>query len=777
MGFIFSQKKFLFLVLLAAVLVFSFLPIFMGRFVMDDDATQYSLPAFKFYADSIREGESFRMVPQVMSGFPFYLTYVGGFDEPLNYAIFRFLPYPFSYVFRIFLNYFLASLFVFLLCLELRLSPFASLAAALAFLTAQDIQGGMNMVHSSSFFFLPGLFYVVSKIFGLKKFFSLSSVWRCFLGAAVSIVGILGGAAQLNLQSSVAVFFFSVFLGWRKYKEEGRIARLLPPFFLILIIAIASLAIFYPQLLRVGELVSSSQRSEGVRWEDISDGLSGLLLRAKSVIYVFFPKTFQIPGIIESGGGGYVFFMGSAALALFFLFFAAPRDLNWYFWLGLFLFSAASSLPYPLFWLMHKLPVFNVFRNPPSWLLVSSFAASVMSAMGWDALEKKSISSKKVLYINGVLGLGSLTVFVFLMYRWFYFSSLVVLNPPSATDIFVPLLLWGAAITLFCLWIIGYKPKLLKLFLFFLLAVNFAFPSWNKLFKEATSVKTAGIFETPRVYEAIRENENNVSSRGPFRTFNFYAGDTQWGLFVTSFNPTAQGLADFQREFTRPNLYHLLEDIESVRGYDNLVTRRYKRVLSFIEGKPAAQALKKTDDDIFFFDISPAVVEILGMMNVKYMWSVIFLNLEPFGDKIKPVKDILLSVFPLHLYENREFLSRVFSPPQIVFLLEDENNFAGVIEKEHSFKQVGFLECDECPSGATQTQIPPILQIKETHNDSISFSSEGPEEAWVIISNSFIPRWHAYIDGQETKIYYANYIYQGIKVPAGKHEVLLRYEL
>jgi uncharacterized membrane protein YfhO len=44
-----------------------------------------------------------------------------------------------------------------------------------------------------------------------------------------------------------------------------------------------------------------------------------------------------------------------------------------------------------------------------------------------------------------------------------------------------------------------------------------------------------------------------------------------------------------------------------------------------------------------------------------------------------------------------------------------------------------------------------------------------------VISNVDYPGWLAAVDGQSTPLYRANGIFQGMVVPAGQHEVTLRF--
>jgi uncharacterized membrane protein YfhO len=46
----------------------------------------------------------------------------------------------------------------------------------------------------------------------------------------------------------------------------------------------------------------------------------------------------------------------------------------------------------------------------------------------------------------------------------------------------------------------------------------------------------------------------------------------------------------------------------------------------------------------------------------------------------------------------------------------------------------------------------------------------------VVIAQAYYPAWKAYVDGQPARIWRANYAFQAVEVPAGQHQVLLRYE-
>jgi hypothetical protein len=53
---------------------------------------------------------------------------------------------------------------------------------------------------------------------------------------------------------------------------------------------------------------------------------------------------------------------------------------------------------------------------------------------------------------------------------------------------------------------------------------------------------------------------------------------------------------------------------------------------------------------------------------------------------------------------------------------------------------------------------------------------EAPARALVVIAQAYYHDWHAYVDGQPVPLLRANHAFQALEVPAGHHEVTLRYE-
>ncbi|KPK87663.1 hypothetical protein AMJ80_11835 [bacterium SM23_31] len=43
------------------------------------------------------------------------------------------------------------------------------------------------------------------------------------------------------------------------------------------------------------------------------------------------------------------------------------------------------------------------------------------------------------------------------------------------------------------------------------------------------------------------------------------------------------------------------------------------------------------------------------------------------------------------------------------------------------------------------------------------------------MSDNYHPEWNATIDGEETEVYMANYLWKGVFVPAGEHQIVFTF--
>jgi hypothetical protein len=75
-------------------------------------------------------------------------------------------------------------------------------------------------------------------------------------------------------------------------------------------------------------------------------------------------------------------------------------------------------------------------------------------------------------------------------------------------------------------------------------------------------------------------------------------------------------------------------------------------------------------------------------------------------------------------------------------------------------------------SNASSTKV----SVQQFSPHKVQLKVEAPEAALVVFAQSFYHNWQAYVGDQPTRLLRANHAFQALQVPAGRHQVTLRYE-
>ncbi len=81
-----------------------------------------------------------------------------------------------------------------------------------------------------------------------------------------------------------------------------------------------------------------------------------------------------------------------------------------------------------------------------------------------------------------------------------------------------------------------------------------------------------------------------------------------------------------------------------------------------------------------------------------------------------------------------------------------------------------------CAVGACRARAAPlpVTDVREGIND-VSLRFEAPRPEVLVLSDTLVDGWRAWVDGNEQPLFHVNYLFRGVLVPAGKHEVRMVY--
>ena len=776
------------------ILLVLFWPILFGHKVFfGGDAALQFYPFFSFFKDNLN-GFTF-WLSDILSGFPVYLSLVGGFFYFLNIFFYSFLDFISAYHWVTFINFFLGGCFAYFLARNLQLDKTASLIASITYTLSGFLLNYQTAATTTNLYFiLPFLFLSLLKI-------SQRNYKYILLGGIALGLGWLSSHLQLFLFIVSAGIFYAFFLDWQNYNREKSFLRNFSVLKSLSVIGILSLLIGSFQILPSNKFSGLSGRALGLSYQEASAGALGPV----SLISYLFPY-FEIP-YFNWGTPG-IFYLGFLP---FFFFLAAwfyrRENKNIFFFVLLFIFSFLSAIPFsPFFYLMHFLPAFKYFRAPFRWMFIGTFASALLAGYGYQYFLNNSQKIKKIIsvfkYLIYLIVLFAVTgnllfylagdkIIDFLksyfeknLYQkttqlpLVHYESLIekyVLEMFNNIDLKNYKFLIPFGFILFGFYLIGiYYQKRISLDKFKFFVVLTIITNLLLVYKLKDQYIPRQLYlRTSETAEFIKSRENNFNS---FRMFSFMPGFSEYERLAVPHTPTLEDLFIFQSEMAAPNL-NILYGLSSIDGYDNLMPRRQARVLAELGSDRATLGNKLTDkknsleEKIKEFLLR---INLLSAQNVKYIISAYQLP----TDKLNLVweKGITRFKIPIYIYENPQVLPRIYFAKEIQFIgLDEIKNFDLLLNPELDFRKTTLIECLKCYVQRKEENNFSKINIEEYRNGLLRLKTETSQPEWLIFGESNLPGWQAKIDGEITDIYMADYLFQAIAAPAGEHFIEFRY--
>ena len=800
------KKKFLIFVGGLAILIADFFPqLFLGKSV-GGDSVLYFFPALSFFKQQILAHHSFLWTRGILGGFPISLDLNGGYFSPINLLLFKYFSVGVAYNLALIIGIGLLFLFTYLFVRRLGISVTGSLLVAVAFSFGQQINiWSINLTVVNALFVLPLLLFCISKIASGRY------AWILLGGLGVGYA-LLTGQPQWILMAFIGAGFYILYLLWPSIKTfsfSKYSLSPLKPLLGLVVMATIGVAIAWFQLYPSNQLGELSARAGGLSFQAAQ-------LSSQTPIdwlwYLFPNLEFKYLSAQEP-----TLYVG--ILPLIFAIFAVAalfkREKVIRFFSYFFLFGLLTALTYsPIFWLIHQLPVFNLFRGSNRWMYLGNFGLAVLAGFGFDAFREAgipahitdrvqkillwifSIATGIAIFFNAVFLIFSSKLIKFLdnYFDKHYYAHTtklpiehyhnVIASTVNATFYNLSFLNYKFTVPLTFIFV-GYlllhllnsKNKLVWKYLTLIVITISVLNLITLDYNYHQSLTLANVESQSPVADFLRQQEGTNIHQ--VRVLTVLPGTGVDQKLDTPFYQSSTDNDDF--EFERDLLFvdtNMTSGVDSIDGYDNLMPRRNSRILGILSSQTATIGQTLSTEKISIDDKLKEIesrLPLLSMLNVKYVVSAYAFPANPSFPLVDTVYSTRFKI-PIYLYENTKVLPRVYLANTPVFIGSDElKNFDVIIDPKNDFSKNTFIECQTCGNFQNVPSPKDTVTVSDYEDGLLDLKVSTQSGRWLVFSESNLPGWKATIDGQPTTIYTSNYIFQTIYVPKGAHVVKWEY--
>ena len=722
-------------ILLLLILLY-FHPVLSASYVfVERDLSAFFIPPRYLWVNLVKSFEVPFWNPHNSSGIPLLATLQPGIFYP-PHIFYLFLQFNIVWNWLIILHFVFAGATVYVFLRYLKASALASFVGGVIFM----LSGYLLSVHSLLPHLLAVPWFPLVVMYFLKYFENKKFRYIVLTGIFVTIE-FLTGAPEIVIMTFLVLGIISLFPGvflTEKASVSLRFKGLILAGLIFFLLSAVQLLPFY-------ELKRWSIRHSGLSYKEATLWSFAW----KDFIQFILPDAFGYFKTLEKYWTNQSWlktvYLGIIPFILSVFFFLSKDRKRWLFLVFVVLsFIFAMGKYTPIYSLLYHIPPFNSIRYPVKFLFLFFFAISITAGLGFDRLkegvEQKDRKTKIVIYSAFYSGFlfaifwGYLSLFDADVYR---FLDIRGFKPETYNDIQFNLhnlkrfLLFSFT---FCVILLISLRIKFKMAIKYILVVVLTMDLFLANYGFYLSVPWSWYIEKKVFAEELLKNQENER-------------------YLVS-NKTIQEFLAFPVEIsvTLPH-YAPLFGLYSTGGIEVMKVNRHEIFLTIMNSTPSISEAKR------FFDMS-------GVRHVITSYKV--------EDKdFKLIKSLDVRNKTAYLYEYTLYPGRFLLFAGATFVKDDKT----VIERLQSDafdarKELILIGQKESSQGGGLMGQAKLLSYKA---NKVVLEYESDSDAFLYVSDTYYPGWHAYVDGKETKIYRANLAFRAIKVPKGKHTVVFKY--
>ncbi|MFC1727427.1 YfhO family protein [Patescibacteria group bacterium] len=725
-----SQDLLAIFILAVFLLVFFFPVLFGGRTfvttgVVMSDLMNQNYPFKVVYSQMLESGQFPFWVSKMGNGFPLVAEGQVGAFYPLNIVLFYLLPTLLAFNLSLFLHYFLAGFFVYLLARSwLKFSVWPALLSGLSFALS-----GFMVIHLVHLSMVQTVVWFPLQLLLLEKLLKKPKLWQGLVLGLVFGIQFLAGHPELFFFSAM---FLAIYFLFKLFTSSKEISKNWFKIGLFLVLGVViTLVLSTPQLLESWQMIGFSNRSTGMSYQEATSYLFPLRHFLTWVIpwaFDFVKESTPAAGAADMTNLWETYlYLGLLpfGLAIWAAILLVKGKSKSRLLLGVVIFSIILALGrstpvFKLFW--NLIPGIKLFKYPTRFLVFTAFSLSLLGGWGMEITISKikshpsSTKSTRGRGKSKMLVAGVVILIVFLD-LWFFQGRI---NPTmKASDWFL-------------------EPKTAE------------FLSNNLGNGRFYTLGTSNID-----YASIKDLEAQKSLR------ELLPGDFNLIYGLRSANEQAAFFLDRHTMLTKsaPGTRLSFDPNGSFKVPDGLIKTLSLRAVKYVLSPlplgtkgPSFRAWKE--------------VALSGE-------PVDFLAHQPMGGKIETTR---IPVTKIYLYENTQVLprARMVYQAHVCQDCSEEELLTIIVSPDFKIKEEALLE-EELDQELTEDGQGEVEFIEdEDLRVKLRVNSKG--NGLLVLADNYYPAWQVTLDGEPAKIYLANFAYRGVIVPDGEHEVEFEYQ-